>query len=59
MRGMLAHPLPLNEHESVKVTVESATSWTDKTAGLLKWNGAHELLRRIAEDDEFEILDVS
>jgi predicted DNA-binding antitoxin AbrB/MazE fold protein len=50
-------PLPLNEHEKVRVTVEPELTWAERTAGLLGWKGDPELLRRIAEDDEFSILE--
>ena len=52
-----AQPLPLAEHEKVRVTIEPEVSWAERTAGLLKWTGDPELLRRIAEDDEFGILE--
>jgi len=51
-----AQPLPLDEHEKVRVTIEPEVSWADRTAGLLQWTGDPEVLRRIAEDDEFGIL---
>lgn len=53
----LAEPLPLNEQEKVRVTIEPALSWAERTAGMLKWTGDPELLRRVAEDDEFGILE--
>jgi predicted DNA-binding antitoxin AbrB/MazE fold protein len=52
-----AQPLPLKEHEHVKVTIEPVICWAERTAGMLKWSGDPELLRRIAEDDEFSILE--
>jgi predicted DNA-binding antitoxin AbrB/MazE fold protein len=53
----LAEPLPLAEHEKVRVTIKPERSWADRTAGLLKWTGDPEILRAIAEDDEFGILE--
>jgi len=50
-------PLPLDEHEKVNVTIESAVSWADRTAGMLKWTGDPKVLRQIAEDDEFGVLE--
>ncbi|HKB01789.1 MAG TPA: antitoxin family protein [Gemmataceae bacterium] len=50
-------PLPLEEHEKVQITIESARSWAQRTAGMFKWTGDPEVLRRIAEDDEFGILE--
>ncbi len=48
-------PLPLEEHEKVRVTIEPGLTWAERTAGLLKWTGDPETLRHIAEDDEFGI----
>jgi predicted DNA-binding antitoxin AbrB/MazE fold protein len=50
-------PLPLKEHEKVRVIVEPALTWAERTAGMLPWTGDPEILRRIAEDDEFSILE--
>ncbi|MBI3408688.1 MAG: antitoxin family protein [Planctomycetes bacterium] len=52
-----AQVLPLKEHEKVRVTIEPDICWAERTAGMLKWSGKPELLRRIAEDDEFGILE--
>jgi predicted DNA-binding antitoxin AbrB/MazE fold protein len=50
-------PLPLEEHETVRITIEPSRTWAELTAGMLKWTGDPEVLRRIAEDDEFSILE--
>ena len=50
-------PLPLAEREKVKVTVHTGISVAEQTAGLLKWTGAPEVLRQLAEEDEFGILE--
>jgi len=50
-----SRPLPLEEHETVRITIEPQRSWAERTAGLLQWTGDPEVLRRIAEDDEFGI----
>ena len=52
-----AQPLPLKEHETVRITIESQLSWAERTAGMIKWTGDPEVLRMIAEDDEFGILE--
>ena len=52
-----AQPLPLKEHEKVRVTIEPELTWAERTAGMLKWTGDPAVLRRIAEDDEFGILE--
>jgi hypothetical protein len=48
-------PLPLKERETVRITIEPQLTWAERTAGMLKWTGDPEVLRRIAEDDEFGI----
>lgn len=50
-------PLPLAEHEKVKVTVHTGASIAEQTAGMIPWSGDPEVLRRIAEDEEFGILE--
>jgi predicted DNA-binding antitoxin AbrB/MazE fold protein len=50
-----AQPLPLKEHEKVRVTVHAGPSLARQTAGLLRWTGDVETLERIAEDPEFGI----
>jgi predicted DNA-binding antitoxin AbrB/MazE fold protein len=50
-------PLPLKVHEKVRITIESTTNWVERTAGMLQWTGDPEILRRIAEDPEFSILE--
>jgi predicted DNA-binding antitoxin AbrB/MazE fold protein len=57
-------PLPLKDHAKVRVTVrevqserrptpDEAVAAVRRTAGLLGKTGDAEILRRIAEDDEF------
>jgi predicted DNA-binding antitoxin AbrB/MazE fold protein len=59
----LSQPLPLREHDRVQVTVhvpvaiEDALAAVQKGFGLLRWTGDAETLRRVAEDDEFGILE--
>lgn len=48
-------PLPLKEHEKVRMTVEPKISLARKTAGMLVWSGDAETIRRLAEDPEFGI----
>jgi predicted DNA-binding antitoxin AbrB/MazE fold protein len=59
----LERPLPLPEHERVQVTVHApvaapqALEAVRRGYGLLHWTGDAETLRRVAEDDEFGILE--
>ena len=48
----LDRPLPLQENQRVKVTVQEEGSVAELTYGLLKWTGDPETLRKIAEDDD-------
>ncbi len=47
-------PLPLKEQQRVQVTVQTPSNWVQETAGMIKWTGDHETLRRLAEDVEFD-----
>ena len=48
-------PLPFNEHEVLRLTVESQTSQARQSAGMLPWTGDGQTLRRLAEDPEYGI----
>jgi predicted DNA-binding antitoxin AbrB/MazE fold protein len=56
-------PLPLKEQEKVLVTldtpadVQKALDAVERSYGVLGWTGDIEALRRVAEDDEFGILE--
>jgi predicted DNA-binding antitoxin AbrB/MazE fold protein len=52
-----AQPLPLKEHEKVCIHIEANLTWAERTAGMLPWNGDPNDLRRIAEGDEFGLLE--
>lgn len=51
----LDDPLPLKEHERVTVRVEPRTSRIDENYGLIGWTGGIEVLRKVAEEDEFSV----
>jgi predicted DNA-binding antitoxin AbrB/MazE fold protein len=38
-------PLPLKEHEKVRVTIEPAKNWVQRTTGILNWQGSSEELQ--------------
>ncbi len=38
----LASPLPLRDHEKVRVTIEPKTGWVEATAGMMGWKGSVE-----------------
>ena len=52
-----AQPLPFKEQEKVSITIRPAISVTRQTAGMVRWHGDWETLRRLAEDDEFGIME--
>ena len=53
----LEKPLPFREHERLQVSVQPKPSIARESAGMLRWRGDWETLRRLAEDDEFGILE--
>lgn len=48
-------PLPLNEHERVRISVVPTVNLVRATAGMLGWKGDSETLERIALDPEFGV----
>jgi predicted DNA-binding antitoxin AbrB/MazE fold protein len=48
-----AGPLPLKEHEKVRITVEQGDSPLVRAYGIIGWTGDAETLERIALDPEF------
>jgi predicted DNA-binding antitoxin AbrB/MazE fold protein len=48
-----AEPLPLKEHEKVRITVEQGDSPLLRAFGLMGWTGDAETIERIALDPEF------
>jgi predicted DNA-binding antitoxin AbrB/MazE fold protein len=61
----LSQALPLQENEKVQVTVHKPVTRDDAVAavqrgyGLIRWTGDPEVLRQLAEGDEFGILESS
>ena len=53
----LEKPLPFPEHERLQISVQLRHSVARESAGMLPWRGDWETLRRIAEDDEFGIME--
>jgi predicted DNA-binding antitoxin AbrB/MazE fold protein len=49
------HRLPLNEHQRVRVTVQEEPNRSQRSYGLLGWTGDPEVVRKIAEDDQFGV----
>ena len=49
-----AEPLPLEEHEKVRITVQTQRTWTERTYGMMGWTGSAELAEQIAMDPDLE-----
>lgn len=47
--------LPLAEHQRVKVTVHGESSRIRDSYGLIGWTGDPDVVRKIAEEDEFGV----
>jgi predicted DNA-binding antitoxin AbrB/MazE fold protein len=54
-----SQPLPLQEHEEVRLTIQQGESPLPRAYGILGWNGDAETLERIALDPEFLAEDAS
>jgi predicted DNA-binding antitoxin AbrB/MazE fold protein len=50
----LVHPVPLQEHERVQVTIHSKTNWVEKTYGICGWKGSAEEAERFATDPDLD-----
>ena len=46
-------PLPLKEHEKVRITVEQGDSPLVRAYGVIGWTGDAETVERVALDPEF------
>jgi predicted DNA-binding antitoxin AbrB/MazE fold protein len=51
----LAHPLPLEENESVRVTVHSRPNLAEQTAGIVGWKGDAETFERLLAESEEDL----
>jgi predicted DNA-binding antitoxin AbrB/MazE fold protein len=49
-----AQPLPLGEHEAVRIVVQAKADWVDEAYGILGWTGPPSDLRYLAEDVELD-----
>lgn len=52
-----AQPLPLKEHDRVRVTIQAISNWVQDTHGIMGWTGDAETLRRIAEDPDLSVME--
>lgn len=47
-------PLPLKEHEKVRITLTPQTVWVQETYGMIGWTGDHATLERFALDPRLD-----
>jgi len=54
--GMLRphQPLPLKEHEQVRIVVQPEEDWVDSTYGILGWTGGAADLQYLAESVDLD-----
>jgi predicted DNA-binding antitoxin AbrB/MazE fold protein len=50
----LAHPLPLDEHQRVHVTVHPEPTVAEQTAGLMGWRGSADEAEYFASSPELD-----
>jgi predicted DNA-binding antitoxin AbrB/MazE fold protein len=50
----LDHPLPLGEHQRVRVTVHDRKTLAEQTAGLMGWTGSAEAADYFASSPELD-----
>jgi predicted DNA-binding antitoxin AbrB/MazE fold protein len=50
----LTQPLPLKEHERVRVTIQPRSNWVQETHGICGWKGSAEEADRFASDPELD-----
>ena len=50
----LERPLPLKEHEKVRVTVVQLSSLAEQCYGMMGWTGDDSTLERVALDPELD-----
>jgi predicted DNA-binding antitoxin AbrB/MazE fold protein len=51
----LDRPLPLDEHQRVKIVVQEQLSIARQTYGIIGWTGEQDVVRKIALDPEFGV----
>jgi predicted DNA-binding antitoxin AbrB/MazE fold protein len=51
----LVEPLPLQENESVRVTVHSRQGLAEQTAGMIGWKGDPETFERLLAEAEEDV----
>lgn len=49
-----AQPVSLKEHERVRITIQPASNWVDKTYGLCGWKGSVAEADQLATDVELD-----
>lgn len=47
-----AEPLPFQERQKVRLTIDPAASWVQATAGIIGFKGDNEMLERLLTETE-------
>ncbi len=47
-------PLPLKEHEKVRISIQPQSTWVQETYGMIGWTGDHATLQRFTLDPELD-----
>jgi predicted DNA-binding antitoxin AbrB/MazE fold protein len=50
----LAQPLPLKEHERVRITIHTQSDWVSRTRGMMGWTGDAETVEHVAMDPDLD-----
>jgi predicted DNA-binding antitoxin AbrB/MazE fold protein len=53
----LDHALPLAEHQRVKVVIDTKTTVTRQSYGIIGWTGDPETIRKVALEPEHGVLE--
>ncbi len=51
------HPLPLEEHQRVKIVVQEETTVARRSYGIIGWKGDPEVVRKIGLNPEAGVLE--
>jgi predicted DNA-binding antitoxin AbrB/MazE fold protein len=49
-----AQPLPLKEHQKVRIHIDTRITWAERTAGMMGWKGSAEEAEYFATSPELD-----
>ena len=53
----LDHALPLEEHQRVKIVIETKTTVSRRTFGIIGWTGDPDAVRKVSLQPEYGVLE--